>query len=417
MLRKLTLLFFFLWLIPIITWGEVSSLCLSYYSKNLNIFFPLSKNQEFKEYVVNLGYESIPFNPIDLSGNKERFSKSHYNLPLMRFLTSNLNNPYYNYQPRRSLKIKDTRNIDQESSAECFIMAFLGMIESTFLNKHAVSIEFSQEWLIAQKLKYIIRGLFEYNEHNLFYNLKGGEFFHVLNSVNSSGLIPLNANWSSLKPLSEWPMNEIYEQIKKETEPIFYELRNRNFTPTKKENFLNKKTEKIFKKVLGPYIGMIPEKFEILGRPGISYTPIEFAEKILIRRIKKVRAIYPSNRQNLYETKSELKYNFELPTIFENIFNSSDRLETLSLAPVEFLKVIEEQLKKGQAVFFDHDIDYRNTNGHSMVIVDIEKVGDHFLSLKIKNSYSVKNDDNGYFWIRTDEFFKYLRRAWLIDWN
>ncbi|NUM60035.1 MAG: hypothetical protein HUU56_15480 [Bdellovibrionaceae bacterium] len=367
--------------------------------------------------MVNSGYANIPYTPIDLSGSKERFSRSHYNLPLMRFLTSNLNNPYYNYQPRRSLKIKDTRNIDQASSAECFIMAFLGMMESTFLNKHNVSMEFSPEWLVAQKLKYIIRGLFEYNEQNLFYNLKGGEFFHVLNSINSSGLIPLNANWSSLYPLAEWPMNEIYEQIKKETEPIFYELRNKDLNPKDKEVFLNKKTEKIFKKVLGPYIGMIPEKFEILGKPGISYTPVEFGEKVLIKRIKKVRAIYPSTRHNLYETKSELKYNYELPAIFENILNSPDRLETLSLAPVEFLKVIEEQLKKGQAVFFDHDIDYRNSNGHSMVVVDIEKVGDHFLSLKIKNSYSVKNDDNGYFWIRTDEFFKYLRRAWLVDWN
>lgn len=392
-------LVFILFILPLpgFSLSQAKWYCVAHYKKQMQ-----QPVQQQQGYWLGSGLEYIEgFNPL---------SDKNPNLPLTSISEYGLNFPFLGYKPQSSYNIKNTRNLDQGTSKECFIFAFVGALESTQLNSQKKNINYYPEYLIAQKLKYTIEGLLEFNEDQTFYNLEGGHFFHALNLTRAVGIVPEGANWQPLKNIEYWPhFDSLYAQIREQTTQEKNYINSLNLSPYERAQQIKQKTEEIFKRVLGPHIGFLPDHFYFQGS---YYTPTSFAKNHLSGSGKKITAYYLKNRQRLFHND---KIESNLPAWIKNMPEMDQtQFNNEGLRAYEFLNKIDNELKLGKSIIADLDGETTYSIGHTMVITDIEKRGTDYISIKMKNSFK-NNQDGGYIWFRVDEFLTKTRRIWTID--
>lgn len=344
------------------------------------------------------------------AGNSYNFQENFARAPIFSKLEYPYRAPMISYQPRSSYKAKETRNIDQGTSKECFIFAFIGGLESTLINQQGRNIQLYPEYLIAEKLKYTIQGLLEFGEGSTYYNLEGGQFFHAVNLVRASGVIPVGANWEPLRKVTEWPFDSIYEQIRQLTTEAKNAVNNSNSSYEEKQKLISKKAEEIFNKVLGPYIGFLPQSFYFQGN---SYTAVSFAQSSLKNLNFLTESVLYLNQRGEAFPNSQVNQSFKQWK--EDLeFKNNGQVMALSLSSNDFLRKIDAELMSGRAVVVDLDGKDSLSVGHTMVIVDIEKNGSEFIAVKIKNSFHDDPEGN-YIWYRASDLLQKVRRAWTIN--
>lgn len=370
--------------------SQMAWYCKSFYSKTMKQ--PYQQQQSF--------WAGNPYN------FQENFNKS----PIFSKLEAPYRAPIIPYRPRSSYNSKETRNLDQGSSKECFIFAFIGGLESTLANQQGRNIQFYPEYLIAEKLKYTIQGLLEFNEDSTYYNLEGGQFFHAANLVRASGIIPIGANWEPLRKVIEWPFDHIYEEIRKQTLEAKNGIGKLNLSYDEKQKLIAKKTEEIFSKVLGPYVGILPNNFYYQGN---QYTAISFAQQSLKNsNFLNESVVYLSTRGQLFPNSQVNQLFQQWKTDLE--LNNNGQVTAIGLSPVDFLRKIDQELMAGKAVVVDLDGKDSVSIGHTMVITDIEKNGLDFVAVKIKNSFHDDPEAN-YIWYKVSDLLGKVRRAWTIN--
>lgn len=324
----------------------------------------------------------------------------------------------YPYIPNRgnlTLANRETRNIDQASSKECFLFSFLSSLESSYANRTSESrtVQFRPEYLLAKKFEHAISDLLEQVKDPIQFNIEGGEYFHALELVKKYGLVPADI-WRPLVPAEYWNYDRIYKTIKDETDIVRTNLyRNPNYYGSKTRAQLVKE---ILDKALqddlnGPYIGAEPKPFVY---DGIEHTTETFG-KMYGHNFKG-----PLDLHYVYG-----KYPYQDPDMIFPLANWTKKTFPQYLRPYfrpqplhDLLNDIKNGLVNGKSVTVDINGNGAGGFGHTLSITDIEITpSGEVVALKLKNTYRWSWGYNGYIWLSPKELDKIVRRVWIVDVN
>lgn len=318
--------------------------------------------------------------------------------------------------PNSTLNTKDTRNIEQDCSRECFIAAFMGSLESTHANRldNPKHIQISRAYFMARKFEYFIRETV-LNPHNkLYFQRAGGNFYHAMKVMDKYGLITEDI-WVPKKALSEWNFNEIDSKLIQELNIVINE---KNKYPGKySHEQLEHLAQTIFQKVLGPYVGNLPYPFYY---DGIFHSPESLGKLYGFDKATNIEIKY----NNLYGPYHDPNQTSNLPVFINPMlnhaqFNSNHRAEDIQ----SIFQSVKDALTDGRAVVMEVDgfntitRQYDRYIGHTFAITDVEVTpsGD-IVAVKLKNSYT-KWGTGGYAWFHIDAIPPVLRRIWLYGVN
>lgn len=123
--------------------------------------------------------------------------------------------PYQSSNPK--VELRTTRNINQHSSEECYLFAFVGALEVANLNgwNRQLSPEISAEYLFVQKLmswSYEVMTN-ETKMNDTFYFLDGGDVHHALKLSVDHGLLPQEF-FKPRIPFANWDVAKLYSDVK-----------------------------------------------------------------------------------------------------------------------------------------------------------------------------------------------------------
>lgn len=317
----------------------------------------------------------------------------------------------FDYRPSSgnfTFSIKETRNIDQSTSRECFLFSYLSGLESAYANRvnSPKVLRFRPEFLLAKKFESVIGNLIEKYKQDFHFDLQGGEYLHAARLVKDYGLVPDDI-WRPLVDYWNWDFEKIYEQIKSETDlvrnniikdPMYY-------YPKTKEDL----KKEIFNKILGAYIGVMPKPFIF---DGINHTTISFG-RLYGQNTKATLDVKFMNSLGPLDVKKRMNFQRE---IF-HIYGIRKKPKLKEQAFDEILDDIKLALSQGKLI----NLDVNGTTeqyGHSLVVVDMEvNLSGQIVAIKVKNTYKSGWGFNGYLWMSPKGLWEIFRRAWIIDIN
>jgi hypothetical protein len=319
--------------------------------------------------------------------------------------------PYWPNATNRFFNNKDSRNLDQRYSRECFLFSFLGALESTHLNRHYNSrkIEFSAAYLVARKFEHLIGEILS-NNHNgqgMYFKLDGGETYHAMKLIELYGLVPEDI-WSPKIPMEKWDLQKIYSNITDEVNVIITKRnRNPNFYSEAK---LAEEVHRIFNTVMSDYVGEWPRPF---WYDGVQHTTESFGRMYGFDRHGEVEIHY-TNINGPYQDSAQtfnIK-NFIAPLLNYQGFNGIHPPETTGAV----FEAIKDALALNRMVLIDVD-GYDSVIGHQFAITDLEILPNGVVkAVRLKNSYT-NWGAGGYAWYRPEAIANVLRRIWIVDVN
>lgn len=306
---------------------------------------------------------------------------------------------------------RETRNLDQRYSRECFLFAYLGALETTHLNRQYNSrrVQFSAAYLVARKFEHVISEIISNNQNGqgMYFKLDGGETYHAMKLTELYGLVPEDV-WSPLVPLDSWNFQKIYDEIIEKTNVI---INNRNQNP----NFYNSAdysamAQQIFTEVMSQYVGEWPKPF---WYDGIYHTPQSFSSLYGFDRKGDVEIKYLYSNGPYLDGAQTYNLPFYInPLLHRTMFNTHHRPDTTQ----SLFKAVKEALALDRAVLLDVD-GFDPVVGHQFVITDLEILPNgNIKAVKLKNSYT-NWGSAGYAWYSADAIAKVLRRVWILDVN
>lgn len=310
---------------------------------------------------------------------------------------------------------RNTRNLDQCSSRECFLFAYLGALETTHLNRSRNSreIHFSAAYLVAKKFEHVIGEILSNNQNGrgMYFDLKGGETYHAMKLTQLYGLVPEDI-WRPREPnLDKWDFPKIYSEIISKVNAI---IEARNTNPNAHPPSDNARlTQEIFKEVLGNYVGEWPKPF---WYDGIYHTPESFG-KLYNFDTQGTIEVQHLNEHGPYENPAQ---SFNLPFFVNPLlsgghfysYRKSDSTQAL-------FKTVENALAEDRAVLMDVDgNDPREAGvGHQFVVSNVQTENSKQVNaVRLKNSYT-NWGNGGYIWYTPEGIAKKLRRIWIFDVN
>ncbi|OYZ14998.1 MAG: hypothetical protein B7Y39_16880 [Bdellovibrio sp. 28-41-41] len=319
--------------------------------------------------------------------------------------------PYWPNATNRFFNNKDTRNLDQRYSRECFLFSFLGALESTHLNRHYNSrkIEFSAAYLVARKFQHVIGEIISNNQNGkgMYFKLDGGETYHAMKLVELYGLVSEDI-WSPKIPMEKWDLYKIYSDITDEVNVI---INNRNQNPNfYTEAKLAQEAQRIFRKVMGDYVGEWPRSF---WYDGVHHTTDSFGRMYGIDRHGEVEIRY-TNMNGPYQDSAQTNNlkNFINPLLNYHGFNGIHTPETTRAV----FEAVKDALASNRMVLIDVD-GYDSVIGHQFAITELEILPSGSVkAVRLKNSYT-NWGAGGYAWYRPEAISKVLRRIWIVDVN
>lgn len=322
------------------------------------------------------------------------------------------------YNPQSSNRIfnnKNTRNLDQCSSRECFLFAYLGALETTHLNRshNSREIHFSAAYLVAKKFEHVIGEILSNNQNGqgMYFNLKGGEMYHAMKLTQLYGLVPDDI-WRPLEPnLSKWDFPKIYSEIISKVNAIIEaRMADPNAFPHSDNARL---TQDIFREVLGNYVGEWPKPF---WYDGIHHTPQTFGKLYNFDTYGTVEVRHLKD-EGPYTNPAQ---NFNLPLFINPLLNGGNfNRYQKSESTQTLFKAVETALAEDRAVLLDVDgNDPREAGvGHQFVIANVQtQNSDQVNAVRLKNSYT-NWGNGGYIWYTPEGVAKKLRRIWFFDVN
>jgi hypothetical protein len=319
--------------------------------------------------------------------------------------------PYSPSPTNRIFNNRDTRNLDQRYSRECFLFSFLGALESTHLNRHynARKIEFSAAYLLARKFEHVIGEIVSNNQNGqgMYFKLDGGETYHAMKLIELYGLVPENI-WTPKIPLENWDFQKIYSEI---TDEVNVVINNRNQNPNYYSSAdLSAEVHRIFKKVMGGYVGEWPQPF---WYDGVHHTTDSFGRMYGFDRHGAVEIRY-SNINGPYQDPAQT-YNlthFINPMLDSNGFINNHKAESTRALFDSLIKALD----LNKMVLIDVD-GYDSVIGHQLAITELEILPNGTVkALRLKNSYT-NWGMGGYAWYRPEAVAKVIRRIWIVDVN
>lgn len=324
---------------------------------------------------------------------------------------------HYDPSPmNQSYNNKETRNLDQSYSRECFLFSYLGALESSLANRHLNPrpIQFSSAYLVAKKFEHVIREIVtnDPNQINMYFKLDGGEAYHAMKLTELYGLVPEDI-WKPLIPIEQWDFQNIYTEIIDRTNAI---VRAKNENPLfYRDSDSAQITQAIFQTVMGKYVGQWPKPF---WYDGVSYTPESFGRRYSFDQKGEVEILY-TNPNGPYQDWVQTS---NLPTFIDPLLvrpNTQDRkfnANHKAKSTRDIFKSVKEALAKDSIVLLDVD-GYDSIVGHEFAITDVEVLpSGKVKAVKLKNSYT-NWGSGGYAWYSPDAITKVLRRIWIIDVN
>lgn len=346
------------------------------------------------------------------------FKKSMVLAPPIAPITDIWGNRFDTNHPQpnnRIFKNENTRNLDQCSSRECFLFAYLGALETTHLNRayNSRDIQFSAAYLVAKKFEHVIGEILSDNQfgNGMYFNLKGGETYHAMKLVQLYGLVPQEIWHPRIPDLNDWDFPKIYREIVTKVNAII-EARNKdsNTYPYYDNQRL---TQEIFNTVLGPYVGEWPKPF---WYDGIYHTPESFGRLYSFdpQGTIEVRHL---NFSGPYENPAQ---NYNLPFFLNPMLNFGNFFRHRNADSTDTLfKAVADALAKDKAVLLDVDGNDPNEAGvgHQLVISNVQVQANQQISaVRLKNSYT-NWGKNGYLWYSPEGIVPKLRRIWIFDVN
>jgi hypothetical protein len=117
----------------------------------------------------------------------------------------------------RRAELPETRALNQRTSPECYLNAFLGALETRNLKFHPTAPVFSADYLFARKLeKWGSEAIWYGDSDELFFDLRGGHFHEALSESRASGLVPVEF-YKPPRPIETWDLNGLYDTLSRTT--------------------------------------------------------------------------------------------------------------------------------------------------------------------------------------------------------
>lgn len=301
---------------------------------------------------------------------------------------------------------KNTRNLDQCRSDECYLFAFLGAIEvrNQNFNKIKKNPAFSGAYLFAKKLMNYSDGLIQYGQGNTYHTLNGGHFYDAFDLAKTHGLMP-EESWQPQVPFAEWDFARIYQSIDikgQEWNQKINQLAQENGTDSLKVAKAYRKGLDELHSLIYSYTGYIPDVVDFRNQ---KLSPREIEQIYGIDRRVQISMMYPKNRfQDEYITTKKL-------TDLTQSFGTQWKYTPEDFGDIETRMM--KSIQDGTPVIVD--IDWLVAGGHSMVVVDYEIIHGKLSRWKLKNSWGDSFGDQGHAWYTYKDLRKNLRRAWLFE--
>lgn len=197
--------------------------------------------------------------------------------------------PYQSSNP--TIELKETRNINQQQSEECYLFSFTAALEVANLNgwKRSISAEISAEYLFIQKLiawsQEVLTNQSTFDDS--FYFLDGGDVHHAMKLSVEKGLLPQDLFKPRIK-FENWDFPLLYKDVKeivKEGRKVLANTKDQDVYNQVLQIFIDKIQKRIAKEA-----GMQPREFNWNGRKWDAH---QFESAYGIKRNSHIYMMYP----------------------------------------------------------------------------------------------------------------------------
>ncbi len=303
----------------------------------------------------------------------------------------------------RIVELKESQLTNQCQTSECYLFSTINFINVKNMYGGQSGMMVSEPFLVAHKfLQHIREGVwYGPNDPKVIHNLRGGFAYEAVHLTRLVGLVPKDV-WTPTTPFENWDMTRVYSILETKVPEWNNYIRGLaqkygNYDAPEvraAETEANQQLGKIILDLTGP----LPKNFIYKEQ---SYTTIDF-EKIAGIQPGKILAI-------------DNKDGYSLPENAKTVLDEAmvNHGGTWKYQVGDFNSIINNTMRfieAGQPVIFDFN--WGENEGHSMLVVGYEAVGNQIVRVKVMNSWGKDYGNDGYVWYTIEDVWSKARRSY-----
>ncbi|MFN8791663.1 MAG: C1 family peptidase [Bdellovibrionales bacterium] len=300
------------------------------------------------------------------------------------------------------VELKPTRSLNQASSEECYLFAFVGALEVANQNgwRRPTAPEISAEFLFMEKMKAWAKDILNRNlalEAGHYFH-RGGDIDQALRLSVEEGLLPQELFWPK-KEFAFWDHEQIYTRSREIVKESRSAIRQAQSEPEKQRLIARvlKKIEVVMARQGLP----IPESFRWGSR---TWTATQFEQAVGIKRSTQLFMMYPKGKWDMGDPWDLRRSLYELVEFFNGAFryrqSSWSRIWDYIFRSIDQGLPTLLSMKWGNTYHVMNAVGYEY-NGQNRVV-----------AVKMKNSWGDEYGDRGYAYFQPADLEKHVTSIW-----